>query len=244
MLGNGPRDETAFLDGYRPDDFDRPSVAVDVALLTVIEDALRVLVVRRDEHPHKGRWALPGGFVAMDESLEAAARRVLREKASLRRVFVEQLYTFGDVGRDPRMRIISVAYYSLVPASQLTTVGSATRRLARISAQGPEATFGLYIDDRPVRTAFDHAAIMEAAVTRLRGKLEYVPIGFELLGEEFTLLDLQRIHEAVLARPVNKDSFRRRMLAAGGIEPTGAVQADVRHRPAALFRRTGEQVAR
>lgn len=239
-----PRDETAFLDRYRPDDFDRPSVAVDVALLTVTDDALQVLMVRRKEHPHKGRWALPGGFVAIDESLETAAHRVLREKTGLRGVFVEQLYTFGEVRRDPRMRIISVAYYALVPASRLSTVASPTRRLAQVSVTGPEATVGLRIDGRPARAAFDHAGIVATAVVRMRGKLDYAPIGFELLADEFTLLDLQRIHEAVLERPVNKDSFRRRMLAAGDIVATGARQEDVGHRPAALFRRDTKEAAR
>ncbi len=236
MTTRSSRGEAAYLDGYKPDDFDRPSVAVDVALLTVADNAMQVLVVRREEHPHKGRWALPGGFVHIDESLDVAAHRVLTEKADLRDVFIEQLYTFGEVRRDPRMRIISVAYYALVPASRLTTVASPTRRLARAS-MGPGATVGLHIDDRPVRAAFDHAGIVETAVMRLRGKLDYAPVGFELLADEFTLLDVQRIHEAVLDRPVNKDSFRRRMLATGDIVPTGARQENVGHRPAALFRR-------
>lgn len=233
--------EAAFLEEYRPEEFDRPSVAVDVALLTVIDDALHVLVVRRQEHPHKGRWALPGGFVNVDESLDAAAHRVLRDKVGLRGVFIEQLYTFGAPKRDPRMRIISIAYYALLPAAQLEGVVSDDRKLAAVVMAGENGSrVRLELDNKRARAAFDHAAIIGLAAQRLRGKLNYAPIGYELLDPEFTLFELQRIHEAVLGQPINKDSFRRRMLAGGELEPTGKRERGVGHRPAALYRRVVE----
>jgi 8-oxo-dGTP diphosphatase len=233
-------DEQQFLADYDPAAFERPSVAVDVVLLAIAGDGLATLVVQRSEHPHKGRWALPGGFVGMRESLDAAAARVLREKLGLGGIFLEQLYTFGDPARDPRMRIISVAYYALVDARRLAARGVKEARLAHLNVPwegedgGPVTLAGE--DGARLVTAFDHAAIVGMAVKRIRGKLDYAPIGFELLPNVFTLLDLQRVHEVVLARALNKDAFRRRMLASGLIEPTGASQTDVGHRPAALYR--------
>lgn len=235
--------DAEFLAGYDASRYERPSVAVDVALLTVKGDALHTLLVRRREAPHKGRWALPGGFVRMDESLDAAAQRVLREKAALKGVFLEQLYTFGDVRRDPRTRVISVTYYALVEGERLQGTGPVAEEGPHLLALsipwegetgGPVEALGE--DGRGVALAFDHADILGMAVKRVRGKLDYAPLGFQLLPERFTLLQLQRVHETVLGRPVNKDSFRRRMLASGQLEATGEMQRDVEHRPAELYR--------
>jgi 8-oxo-dGTP diphosphatase len=237
----GEGGEAAFLASYDASRFDRPSLTVDVALLSAFEGALYTLVVRRDEHPHKGRWALPGGFVGMRESLDAAAQRVLGAKAGLGRVFLEQLYTFGDPGRDPRTRVVTVAYYALVERQRFDTAKrQGGLQVARVrvawegASGGPTELVGE--DGAPLPAAFDHADILGMAVKRLRGKLDYTPIGFQLLPREFTLLDLQRVHETVIGHPVNKDSFRRKMLASGDLEATGKAQQDVGHRPAELYR--------
>jgi 8-oxo-dGTP diphosphatase len=241
-----PRDETEGLDQflveYNASSFDRPSVAVDVVLVTVIDELLRVLLIQRQEHPSKGRWSLPGGFVGVKESLDEAAGRVLRQKAGLKDLFLEQLYTFGDVRRDPRTRVISVAYYALVPAERLA--GSLDhhddRTLARLQVpwSGEEGGAVTLIDQagRSLPIAFDHESIVGMTVKRLRGKVDYAPIGYELLPPTFTLRQLQVVHQAILARPLNKDAFRRRMLATGALRPTGRYESEVDHRPAELYR--------
>ena len=238
-----PHDERTFLEDYDPSAFERPSVTVDVALLTVADRAPHALLVRRREHPHRGRYALPGGFVAIDEDLDAAATRVLEREAGLGDVFIEQLYTFGAVDRDPRTRVITVAYYALVPAARLhaavTPDGDA--RLARLvvpwaGEAGGEVEAVDAGSDAGLPLAFDHAAILGMAVKRLRGKLDYAPIGYQLLPERFTLRQLQDVHESVLGRRLNKDSFRRRMLASGELRATGELEAGVGHRPAELYR--------
>jgi 8-oxo-dGTP diphosphatase len=242
------QDERAFLARYDASRFERPSVTVDVVLLTVREGALWTLLVRRDAHPEKGKWSLPGSFVGMGEGLDQAAARALREKAGLEGVFLEQLYTFGHPDRDPRTRVISVAYYALVSAAALGRAGPAGRagpggepkhRLCRIEVPWEGETGGrvqVRDGEDPVSLAFDHADILGMAVKRIRGKLDYTTIGFQLLPTAFTLLELQRVHETVLGRPLNKDSFRRKLLASGQIEATGESERDVDHRPAERYR--------
>ena len=229
--------EDAFLAGYDPGAFERPSVAVDVVVLSADAGGLRAIVYERKEHPHRGRFALPGGFIRMDESLDQAARRVLEAKVGLENVFLEQLYTFGAPRRDPRTRVVSVAYYALVAKDriQLGAAAGDARRAAigRIDVPWEHETGGpvLVADEAgaPLDLAFDHAEILGMAVKRIRGKLDYSPIGFQLLAERFTLLELQRVHETVLSRPLNKDSFRRRMLASGQLEATGESQLSLIH---------------
>jgi 8-oxo-dGTP diphosphatase len=233
--------EAEFLASYDAAQFEHPSVTVDVALLSVFEGALYTLVLRRTEHPSRGRWALPGGFVKMTESLETAASRILLAKAGLSAVFLEQLYTFGDPRRDPRTRVIAVAYYALVDRHRFEGARSGGElSVARVVVPWSGETGGPVQIADPGGTAlplaFDHADILGMAVRRVRGKLDYTPIGFQLLPETFTLLDLQRVHETVLGHPVNKDSFRRRMLASNQIEATGSSERDVDHRPAELYR--------
>jgi 8-oxo-dGTP diphosphatase len=237
------QDELAYLATYDASRWPHPSVAVDVALLTVAGRGLRTLLLERTTQPQQERWALPGGFVGIDESLDEAAARVLREKAGLEDVFTEQLYTFGDPGRDPRTRVISVVYYALVEPGRLAGAVQARgdRRLAlatveveanghvrRVRANGENG------DELPF--AFDHGALLAAAVERIRGKLDYAPIGFELLPDTFTLLELRSVHEAILGRPLNKDSFRRKVIDRGLVEPTGERATGLGHRPPELFR--------
>jgi 8-oxo-dGTP diphosphatase len=236
--------ELDFLASYDATRFPRPSVAVDVVLLTVRDGAIWALLGRRDDQPHRGRWALPGGFLRIDESLDAAASRVLRTKAGLRGVFTEQLYTFGSPKRDPRTRVISVAYYALVEPATLERIATAphdTRLLlARLDVAWRGETGGpvaaLDISGEPLPLAFDHAEILGMAVKRIRGKLDYAPIGFELLPPAFSLRDLRLVHEAILGRALNKDSFRRRILDRGLVVPTGERAAGVGHRPPELYR--------
>lgn len=235
-------EEREFLASYDPGAFPRPSVSVDTVLMSVSDGSLWALLVRRAEHPYKGWWALPGGFVGMAESLDEAASRVLETKAGLGGVFVEQLYTFGEPKRDPRLRVITVAYYALVDWSRF---GTATRErsdtcTARLyvpwegEAGGPVEPRAA--DGEAIRLAFDHREILGMAVKRIRGKLGYAPIGFQLLAERFTLRQLQTVHETIAGKAFNKDSFRRRMLASGALEATGELESGVEYRPAELYR--------
>ena len=234
--------ERAFLESYDPSQFEHPSLAVDVVILTVRDGALRVALVPRDLHPHKGKWALPGGFVGMGESLDAAAARVLESKAGQRSVFLEQLYTFGEPGRDPRTRVVSVAYYALVNTARLDGLAERDVTLGRLRVPWKGESGGRVdvIDDAGTKLAmaFDHDRIIAMSIKRIRGKLDYAPIGFQLLPTTFTLRALQDIHEAILGTTINKDSFRRRMLASGQLMATGEQESAVGHRPAALYRFT------
>jgi 8-oxo-dGTP diphosphatase len=238
--------EADFLASYEPGQFAKPSVTADVVLIGIQADTLRTILVRRVHHPDLGRWALPGGFVRLDEDLDAAAARVLSTKAGIDNVYLEQLYTFGRPHRDPRMRIISIAYTALVQRAVIDAVAASdTTRLFTIAAD-PSGNLSDSIeirDDRGelVETAFDHRTIIATAVMRLRGKLAYAPVGYEFLPEYFTLFQLQRVHEIILNTRVNKDSFRRKMLASGELEPTGELQDVVDHRPAALYRRVPQR---
>ncbi len=233
-------DERQFLADYDPARFERPSIAVDIVLVGIRNAGLATVLVRRTEHPQRGRWALPGGFLRMTESLDASAARVLREKAGVAGVFLEQLYTFGAPKRDPRTRIVSVAYYALVPPATFAAIERENVAHARIEVAWPGETGGpaTLLDDggKSLSVAFDHATIVGTAVKRIRGKLDYAPLGYEMLPPEFSLLDLQRVHEIALGRTLNKDSFRRRMLASGQLAPAGRVRDTEAHRPAALYR--------
>jgi 8-oxo-dGTP diphosphatase len=236
-----PISEATFLATYDVSRFDRLSVAVDVALVAIRDGALWTLLVQRTKHPDRGAWALPGVFVALDESLDAAAGRALATKAGLSDVFSEQLYTFGDPERDPRTRVIAVAYYALVESAALERAAAGLdTRLARLHVPWTGETGGpvdaLGDEGRPLHLAFDHAEILGLAVRRIRGKLDYAAIGFELLPPKFSLRDLRLVHEAILGRSLNKDSFRRRVLDRGLVVPTGERDMAVGHRPPELYR--------
>jgi 8-oxo-dGTP diphosphatase len=220
----------------RFDEYPRPSVEVDVVCLTVEAQQLCVLLYEREADPQVGSFALPGGFVQLDESLESAAARLLRDKAGLSRVFLEQLFTFGEVTRDPRGRVVTVAYVALIDAARF---GKATARKLQVRVPWPSKTGGpveVLDAGRKVSLFLDHALIVGEAVKRLRGKLDSTPVGFQLLPEQFTLRELKDVHEVVLGEEHNKDSFRRRMLASDQLEATGAFERDVLHRPAELYR--------
>ncbi|MCG8595729.1 MAG: NUDIX domain-containing protein [Kiloniellales bacterium] len=228
--------------GEDPRAYERPSVTVDLALLSVREGALCVLLLRRDRAPFLGAWSLPGGFVRIEESLDEAAMRILRDKAQMSNVFMEQLFTFGAVDRDPRARVITVAYYALVEAGRFDEALKASVELSLFEILVPWAdeTGGAVAicsaEGETEPLAFDHAEILGMAVKRLRGKLDYTPVGFELLPERFTLRQLQEVHEAILDRRMNKPAFRRRMLDKGGLQATGERESGVTYRPAELYR--------
>ena len=235
--------EEAFLESYDAEAFAHPSVTVDVVLIVARDEALWTLLLERDEHPFRGCWALPGGFVRLEESLDRAAARVLSAKAGLEGFFLEQLYTFGRPDRDPRTRVITVAYYALVAGERLAGIRGDGMELARIDVPWEGETGGsvtaIGAGNEPLELAFDHGEILGAAVQRLRGKLDYSSIGFQLLPERFTLRQLQTVHETILGRSLNKDSFRRRLLASRQLETTGDKERQVGYRPAALYRFVG-----
>ncbi|MDC3955004.1 NUDIX hydrolase [Polyangium jinanense] len=202
----------------------RPALAVDCVVFGLDEEDLKVLLIRRGVEPFAGRWALPGGFVRLEETLDEAARRELREEAGIEKVYLEQLYTFGAVDRDPRERVVSVTYYALVKLSE---------HAVRAATDAREAAW-FTIDDLP-RLAFDHEAIVDKAITRLRGKVRYAPIGFELLPKKFTLTQLQRVYEKVLGHELDKRNFRKKVAATGLLIELDEVEQDVAHRAARLY---------
>jgi 8-oxo-dGTP diphosphatase len=206
-------------------EYARPALTVDCVVFGLDEGALKLLLIRRGLKPYQGKWALPGGFVRVDETLDDAARRELREETGLENVFLEQLYTFGDLGRDPRERVVSVAYYALVKLSD---------HQVRAATDAAEARwFGLAeMSSLP----FDHDAIVATALARLRGKLRYQPVGFELLPRKFTLSDLQQMYEAILSTSLDKRNFRKKVLDLGLLLPLEETRMTGRHRPAQLFR--------
>jgi 8-oxo-dGTP diphosphatase len=230
-------EETAFLERYNPNEFDRPSLAVDITLLTVRERQLEVLVIKRTEHPARGLWSLPGGFVGITETLEAAAHRILKAKAHLEHPYLEQLFTFGKPNRDPRMRIISVAHYALVPPHQLQALEDEDVRLAQVQFENNQIE--VCLENENIQLAFDHLEMIQMTVQRLRGKLDYSPVGYALLPKKFTLRELQDVHETILGRSLNKDAFRRRMLETGELEATGERETGTGFRPAEFYRVKG-----
>ncbi|WP_420459353.1 NUDIX hydrolase [Neolewinella sp.] len=207
-------------------EYPRPSVTVDVVVFGYDGGRdLKLLLIQRGGEPFKGQWALPGGFVDMDEDLEASALRELEEETGVKDLFVEQLYTFGAPGRDPRGRVISVAYFALVNLTDHPAV----------AASDAEQAEWYPLHELP-ELAFDHARIIDMATNRLRAKVRYQPIGFELLPEEFTLAELQALYETVLGVPeFNKRNFRTRIMKTGILEEVGR-QENVPHRPAVLYR--------
>ena len=206
-------------------EYPRPALTVDCVVFGLDEAELKVLLIQRGLEPFKGKWALPGGFVHMDESLEDAARRELQEEAGIRPNLLEQLYTFGAPERDPRGRVVSVAYFALVKLSD--------HRVHAATDANEAAWFSVW--DQP-KLAFDHADIVALALQRLQGKVRYQPIGFELLPPKFTLTQLQRLYETLLERELDKRNFRKKLLAMELLEELDEVEQDVSHRAARLYR--------
>lgn len=208
-------------------EYPRPAVTVDLVIFTIADNDLKVLLIRRGGEPYKNRWALPGGFVEIDESLEKAAARELQEEAGVSGVYLEQLYTFGDPKRDPRGRVISVSYFALVDVEQ---------QRIRAASDATEAEWHSVFDPKlRAKLAFDHKKILDYAVWRLRNKIEWTTVGYELLPKKFTLSELQRVYEIILQRPVDKRNFRKKILAQGQIRELNETRSDGAHRPAKLY---------
>lgn len=206
-------------------DYPHPAVTVDIVIFTLRQDELKVLLIKRALSPFRGEWALPGGFVNLDESLDAAARRELEEETGVAGVYLEQLYTFGTPDRDPRERVITVAYYALIPSDRIVLQ-------AATDAEGV-SWFGM--EELP-ELAFDHAAILETAHERLVAKLDYSTLAFQFMPQAFSLSELQQVYEVIFRAPVDKRNFRKRILALNLIEPTGEEKREGAHRPAKLYR--------
>jgi 8-oxo-dGTP diphosphatase len=206
--------------------YPKPAVTVDCVVFGYDpQQDLKIILIQRDIPPFEGEWALPGGFIHLDESLETAALRELKEETGIENVFLEQLYTFGEVNRDPRERVITVAYYALINLNEQTIHATTDAR--------DTAWFSL--SELPP-LAFDHQKIIDVALKRLKAKVRYEPIGFELLPEKFTLSQLQRLYETILEQSLDKRNFRRKILQMELLIDICEQQTGVPHRAAQLYR--------
>ena len=206
-------------------EYPRAALTVDCVVFGLDEGDLKVLLIERGLEPFKGKWALPGGFVRVDETLEAAAGRELEEETGVRDVFLEQLFTFSSIKRDPRERVVSVAYYALVNLAD---------HITRAATDASDAKW--FPATKPPKLAFDHGEILSLALVRLRGKLRYEPIGFELLPKKFTLTQLQHLYETVLGMQIDKRNFRKKVLSFDFLQALKETQREGAHRPAQLYR--------
>lgn len=203
---------------------DRLCLAVDCVVFSLSATALQVMLIQRGIPPFEGQWALPGGFVRADESLEATARRELYEETGIEKIYLEQLYTFGEVDRDPRERVVTVAYYALINLKYQSI---------RASTDASQAQW-FSVDSLPP-LVFDHQRIFQTAMDRLRGKVRYEPIGFELLPPKFTLPELQKLYELVLGFPLDKRNFRKKFLSMDLLIDLGEKEIDVKRRAGKLY---------
>lgn len=281
--------EKEYLANYRPGNYERPSVTVDMLIFTIdtvtpknskcsADKVLELLLIKRNNHPYIFQWALPGGFVNMDESLEDAAARELKEETGIDNVYMEQLYTMGSVNRDPRMRVISTAYMALAPKESLNAVAgddadeacwfTVRKELIEESSEGrtwsitlenePQAALIKYLvketyrlngvvkvsdtnielmPDSKDKIAFDHIEIINLALERMGNKVEYTPIAFNLLPEEFTLSELQKVYETLLGKPLYKANFRKKIKPM--VAETDRMCRDGAYRPGKYYRYTG-----
>lgn len=184
--------------------YPRPAITVDCVIFGFDKDQLqlKILLTKRAIEPYIGMWAFPGGFINVDETADDCARRKLKEEAGLEDIFLEQLYTFTNIERDPRERIVSIAYYALVRSTDyVLNIGTNIEDVQWFS-----------LNDIP-QLAFDHREILDVAIERLKGKIRYQPIGFELLPEEFTLPDLHHLYESILQRDIDRGNFRKKILS-------------------------------
>lgn len=201
--------------------YPRPALTTDCIIFGFDEVELKVLLIERGIEPYKGQWAFPGGFVQMDETTEEGAKRELFEETGLKNVFIEQLFTFSDVDRDPRGRVVSVAYYALVNLKEHKAVA------------GDDAAKAKWFSVKKVPSlAFDHEKIFRMAMYRLKGKIRYQPIGFELLPEKFTLTDLQHLYELTLEIKLDKRNFRKKILKMDLLIELDEKQENVAHKAA------------
>ena len=202
-----------------------PVITTNVVVFTLRDGSLKVLLVRRGNEPFKSMWALPGGPLGADENLDDSAMRTLEEGAGVSGLYLEQLYTFGRLDRDPRRRTISVSYFALVPSE----------RLQLRAALNAEGVGWFSLNDLPA-LAFDHGEMVEVARQRLSAKLAYSTIALQFMPERFTLSELQEVYETILDEKLDKRNFRKRILAFDQIDETPEVRRNGSHRPARLYR--------
>ncbi|MBI3011902.1 MAG: NUDIX hydrolase [Candidatus Omnitrophica bacterium] len=216
-------------DGYLA----RHTIAVDVVVFTIQGGTLKVLLVRRQRPPYRGAWALPGGLVGPEESVDAAALRELQEETSIGNISLEQLYTFGEPNRDPRGRVITVSYYALVNWQQF-----------QLKVRQRVSGASWFPVKRLPPLAFDHQRIADYALERLRNKINYTTVGFQLLPRQFTLTELQGSYEVIMGQRLDKRNFRRKMLQLGILKGTREFRAHGRQRPARLYTFTEPKVVK
>ena len=220
--------EAEFLKSYNPKDYDAPLCSVDMAIFAVEEGVLKILLVKRDEYPHKDRWALPGGFVDLkrDASIVATAHRKLIEKTGVQTPYLEQVESVGNATRDPRGWSVTLLYFALIDFEVFSSV------------KDFQTTQWLSIKEAlTLNLAFDHKALLKKAVNRLRNKTRYTALPISLMPEQFTLTELQHMFELILGTALQKKSFRRRLETSSLLVETGEMRPTIR-RPAALFRRS------
>ncbi len=206
-------------------EYARPALTSDCVVFGLDQDDLKILLIQRAIAPFKNQWALPGGFIHVGEDIDDCARRELEEETGLKNIFLEQLATIGTPDRDPREHVVTVAYLALVNLIDHPPTAATDAKNA--------AWFAL--DDLP-KLAFDHEKILKIAHQRLRGKVRYQPIGFELLPKKFTLTQLQHLYELILEQPLDKRNFRKKVIKLGILAETNEVEKDVARRAARLYR--------
>jgi 8-oxo-dGTP diphosphatase len=204
--------------------YEKPSVTVDIIIFTIKSNDLQVLLIKRKTWPFKNMWAIPGGFVGITEPLDEAAKRELKEETGVKNVYLEQLYTFGEPKRDPRTRVITVAYYALIASEHI-----------RLEASTDAADVRWHSADEIPKLAFDHNKILEYALQRIRNKIEYTNLAFQLLPEKFTLTELQKVYEIILGKKLDKRNFRKKVKETGVLTPLKDSKMEGAHRPAQLF---------
>ena len=213
--------------------FSGHAIAVDIVLFTIQGGTLKALLVKRKRLPYRGAWALPGGIVGSDESVDTAALRELQEETNIGNIYLEQLYTFGEPNRDPRGRVITVSYYALVNWQQF-----------QLKARQGAAEASWFPVKKLPALGFDHRGIVEYALERLRNKINYTTVGFQLLPRQFTLTELQSSYEVILGQRLDKRNFRRKMLQLGILKGTREFKAHGRQRPARLYTFTEPKVVK
>ncbi|THB65993.1 MAG: NUDIX hydrolase [Gammaproteobacteria bacterium] len=220
--------ENEFIDNYNIHNYNPPLTTVDLVIFTIIDNKLKTLVAKRSEYPAKSKWALPGGIIKteLDDNIDAAAIRILKEKTGVTSPYIEQLQTIGNKNRDPRCWSLTVIYFALIPFDSITPV--AGRSVTDIK--------WLEAEDHNQQLAFDHNLILENAVTRLKSKVEYTALPLHLLPKEFTLTEFQQVFETILGHSVDKSAFRRRIREAKIIEEVKGKMRYGSNRPAKLFK--------
>ncbi|MBO5948711.1 NUDIX hydrolase [bacterium] len=201
-------------------------ITVDVVIFTIHEGSLKVLLVKRASEPFKGKWAIPGGFIRLSENLDNAALRILKEKTNVQNIYLEQLYTFGDPLRHPNSRVITCAYFALIRSDDIELSFEKNAEITSVEWQK--------VYDMPP-LAFDHKEIIEYSVKRMRERLEFCPIAFQLLPEKFTLTELQKSYELILRKKLDKRNFRKKMMSLSILKELDEYTKSVSKRPARLY---------